>query len=111
MKLRHFYKVNHKKEPIPGSNLKRKSKPAPLSQWREILDPCCSPTDIECTCGPRFFVQIDGIGKPVPGSLIKRFVFPKMEQGIKYMELDWKSSCCPTVTDLNLLWESGNSID
>lgn len=93
MKLRHFYKINHNnKQPIPGSNIKRKSSPGRF--WKEILDPCCNPTDIDCTCGPRFFVQIDGLGKPVPGSLIKRFTFPKMEQGIKYMELPWKSECC-----------------
>src|SRR5688572_32763900 len=97
MKLRYFYKIDHKREPIPGSNVRRKSKPKPLSQWKEILDPCCSPVDVDCTCGPRFFVQLDGLKKPVDHSLIKRFVFPRMDDGIKYYELPWKSDCCSEV--------------
>ena len=92
MKLRYFYKVNHLKQPIPGSNLRRKSKPG--KQWVEILKPCCSPQDIPCTCGPRFFIQIDGLGNPVDGTLIKKNLFPKMEDGIHYQELQWKSPCC-----------------
>jgi len=37
MKLRNFYKIDHTKKPIPGSNVRRKSKPKPLSQWKEII--------------------------------------------------------------------------
>jgi len=97
MKLRHFYRIDQNtKQPIPGSNMKRKSSPGKF--WKEILDPCCSPTTIDCTCGPRFFIQIDGLGKPIPGSLIKRFLFPKMEQGIRYVEINWKSVCCNNIT-------------
>lgn len=101
MRLRHFYKVNHKKEPIPGSNIKRKSKPSPLSQWKEILDLCCEPSEIDCTCGPRYFVKLDTNGKPVPGSLIKRYVYPKMETGMKYQEINWRSVCCPSGIPFN----------
>lgn len=96
MKMRYFYKLDHNKQPIPGSNVRRKSKPG--NQWKEILEPCCTPVQVPCTCGPRFFVQLDGIGKPVDGSLIKRFVFPKMEDGIRYYELPWKSVCCNEIT-------------
>ena len=92
MKLRYFYKIDHNKQPIPGSNVRRKSKPG--NQWKEILSPCCYPLDVDCTCGPRFFVQLDGRGKPVDGTLIKRTGLPKMEENIKYYELDWKSPCC-----------------
>lgn len=93
MKFRHFYKINHKKQPIPGSNVKRKSKPG--NQWVEILDPCCSLTnEVDCTCGPRFFVQLDRLGKPVPGSLIRRTSWPRMDEAIKYQEIDWEDPCC-----------------
>lgn len=96
MKLRYFYKIDHKKQPIPGSNVRRKSTPG--KQWIEILSPCCSPIVIDGTGGPRYFVQLDGYGKPVDGTLIKRPDTPKMEEGIKYYELDWKSPCCRELT-------------
>ncbi len=92
MKLRYFYKINHKREPIPGSNVRRKSKPG--KQWLEILNPCCFPTDIDCTCDFRYFVQLDGVGKAVDGSLIKRKNYPEGLDSIRYMEVDWKSACC-----------------
>lgn len=94
MKLRYFYKIDHKKQPIPGSNIRRKSRPGATHQWKEILDPCCDPLTILCTCGPRFFVQLDGKGKPVDHSLIKRWSLPEMSDGIKYYEIDWMSACC-----------------
>lgn len=96
MKMRYFYKLDHNKQPIPGSNVRRKSKPG--NQWKEILLPCCSPVTVPCTCGPRFFIQLDGLGKPVDGTLIKRFVYPNMVEGIKYYELPWKSVCCNEIT-------------
>ena len=100
MRLRHFYKINHKKEPIPGSNIKAKSRPKPYSQWKEIFDPCCTDVDdIECTCGFRFFVQLDGLGKPVPSTLIKREKWPQMAQGIRYQEIQW-DWCCPPIPGL-----------
>lgn len=92
MKLRYFYKIDHNKQPIPGSNVRRKSKPG--NQWKEITSACCEPITVDCTCGPRFFVQLDGRGKPVDGSLIKRTGIPQMTDGIKYQELQWKSPCC-----------------
>lgn len=99
MKLRYWYKIDHKKEPIPGSNIRRKSRPGASHQWKEILDPCCSPLDLDCTCGPRFFVQLDGGGKPVDGTLIKRVDQPRNNvpegtDGKKLYEIDWKSACC-----------------
>lgn len=94
MKLRYFYKINHKKEPIPGSNIRRKSRPKPYSQWKEITLVCCDPAEIDCTCGPRFWVQIDGANKPVDGTLIKRDAYPLMAENIRYQEIDWKSTCC-----------------
>ena len=92
MKLRYFYKISNKREPIPGSNIRRKSKPG--NQWIEILNPCCTPLTIDCTCGPRFFVQLDGIGKPVDGTLIKRKQHPEPIDNIRYMEIQWESVCC-----------------
>lgn len=100
MKLRYWYKTDHNKKPIPGSNVRRKSRPGASHQWREILDPCCSPLDVTCTCGPRYFVQLDGRGKPVDGTLIKRIHGnrPEGTDGAKFYELDWKSVCCDTIT-------------
>lgn len=99
MKLRYWYKIDHKKQPIPGSNIRRKSRPGASHQWKEILDPCCSPVDVICTCGPRYFVQLDGKGKPVDGTLIKREDQPKNNlpegtDGNKLYEIRWKSPCC-----------------
>jgi len=96
MKLRYWYKVDQNKQPIPGSNVRRKSRPGPSHQWKEILDPCCNPLDVECTCGSRYFVQLDGRGKPVDGSLIKRIDGEKPEgtDGNKLYEIYWKSPCC-----------------
>lgn len=103
MKLRYFYRIDpNKKQPVPGSNVRRKSKPGRF--WKEILLPCCSTTDISCTCDARFFVQIDGLNRPVDGSLIKRFSWPKMEEGIRYVEIDWKSPCCPVTPAFKITW-------
>lgn len=100
MKFKYFYKRDHNKQPIPGSNVRRKTKPG--NQWMEIPSLCCdSPDEIDCTCGARFFVQLDGRGKPVDGSLIKRFGWPQMSEGIKYQEIDWKSVCCVNQMDFN----------
>lgn len=100
MKLRYWYKTDHTKKPIPGSNVRRKSRPGASHQWREILDPCCSPIDVPCTCGPRYFVQLDGKGKPVDGTLIKRIHGnrPEGTDGAKFYELEWKSICCDSIT-------------
>jgi len=92
MKLRYFYKIDHNKQPIPGSNVRRKSKPG--NQWKEITSACCDPISVDCTCGPRFFVQLDGRGKPVDGTLIRRNGIPQMSEGIHYQEIQWQSPCC-----------------
>lgn len=97
MKLRYFYKLDQKKQPIPGSNVRRKSKPSG-HQWKEILDPCCSPSTVDCTCSHRFFVQLDGAGKPVDHTLIKRKAYPEMTEGVRYYEIPWKSPCCGQLT-------------
>jgi hypothetical protein len=97
MKLRYFYKLNHKKEPIPGSNVRRKSIPGPKSQWKEIFLPCCTDTTVECTCGPRYFVQVDGSNRPVDGSLIKRSSLPGKTEGLRLHEIQWKSVCCTVI--------------
>jgi hypothetical protein len=102
MKLKYWYKIDHNKQPIPGSNIRRKSKPGASHQWKEIVKPCCDPQDIDCTCGPRYFVQLDGLGNPVDHSLIKRFSYPRMQEGINYHELPWKSVCCPSA---EITWE------
>ena len=99
MKLRYWYKTDHNKQPIPGSNIRRKSRPGASHQWKEILNPCCSTLDTDCTCGSRYFVQLDGRGNPVDGSLIKRIRGDKPEgtEGMKFYELQWKSPCCATI--------------
>jgi hypothetical protein len=108
MKLKYFYKINHQKQPIPGSNVRRKSKPKPLSQWKEITKLCCNPPEIDCTCGPRFWVQVDGANKPVDGTLIKRDKYPLMSDGIKYQEIEWKSPCCVLPGDILVLGFGGD---
>lgn len=101
MRLRYWYKVDQNKQPIPGSNIRRKSRPGPKSQWKEILDPCCFPLDVQCTCGSKYFVQLDGRGKPVDGSLIKRTHGDKPEgtDGNKLYEIRWNSPCCTYTID------------
>lgn len=94
MKLRNFYKIDHTKKPIPGSNIRRKSKPQG-HQWKELPNFCCSPIDPNCSCGDRYFVQIDKNGNPIDGTLIKRtnaIGAPQPVRGIKYAELNWE--CC-----------------
>lgn len=104
MKLRYFYKIDHNKEPILGSNVRRKSKPAG-HQWKEIIDICCTPPDpISCICGPRFFVQLDNSGKPIDQSLIKRNSYPKMTEGIKYLEIQNSvNDCCTSINWTQLM--------
>lgn len=103
MKLRYFYRIDpNKKQPVPGSNVRRKSKPGRF--WKEILLPCCATTNINCTCGPRFWVQIDGVNKPVDGTLIKRDAYPLMAENIRYQEIDWKSPCCPVTPAFKITW-------
>ena len=104
MKLRNFYKIDHTKKPIPGSNIRRKSRPKPYSQWKEITPVCCDPAAIDCTCGPRFWVQIDGVNKPVDGTLIKRDAYPLMAENIRYQEINWKSPCCPVTPAFKITW-------
>ncbi len=100
MKMRYWYKVDQKKQPIPGSNIRRKSRPGASHQWKEILDPCCSPLDVSCTCGPRYFIQLDGRDKPVDHTLIKRIKGDRPEgtDGTKFYELEWKSPCCALIS-------------
>lgn len=112
MKLKYWYKIDHNKQPIPGSNIRRKSRPGASHQWKEILDPCCYPEEISCTCGPRYFIQLDGRGKPVDGTLIKRVDqprnnFPESTDGYKLYEIRWKSPCC--VINLNYSFVTNDS--
>lgn len=113
MKLRYWYKIDHKKQPIPGSNVRRKSRPGASHQWKEILDPCCNPNNIDCTCGPRYFIQLDGKGKPVDGTLIKRVFqpknnFPEGTDGNRLYEINWKSVCCNEI-NWNFIVSSGTT--
>lgn len=100
MKLKHFYKINpNTKQPIPGSNIKRKSSPGRF--WKEIPKLCCGDVvaEIDCTCGFRYFVQLDGQNKPVPGTLVKRKEFPTVSNNMRFQEINWLSACCePCVT-------------
>lgn len=97
MKLRFFYRIDQKKDPIPFSNIRRKNKPKGL-KWRELKNPCCSKEDVPCTCGPRFFVQLDNSGDPVDGTLIKRKLFPEPEEGIRFMEVRSSADECCLIT-------------
>lgn len=111
MKLRYFYKTDHKKQPIPASNVRRKSKP-PGGQWKELKNVCCEPLDVDCTCGPRFFVQVDYKGDPIDYTVIKRTKVPTTSgEGIKYAEIQWKSVCCSEIEwSLALLNDGAGSL-
>lgn len=102
MKLKYYYKVDHNKLPIPGSNVRRKSSPG--KQWREITPICCGAAPVEATGGFRFFLALDHNNKPIDGSLIKRKGYPEMDRKIKYQEINWKSECCTTPTG-DITWE------
>lgn len=102
MKLKYFYKIDHKKEPVPGSNIRKKSKPG--NQWLEIIPICCEPDSLTCTCGWRYFVQLGANKKPVDGTLIKRKSWPKMDEGIKYQEIQ-APDCCAMI---NWTYEADN---
>lgn len=92
--MRYFYKVDQKREPIPASNVRRKSKPSGRD-WRELHNICCSPFDVPCTCGPRFWVKLDSTNKPVDFSLIKRTEKITPEPGLKYYEIPTSANeCC-----------------
>lgn len=92
MKLRHFYRIDKDKKPIPGSNISAYHKPKHAT-WKEIENPCCVTPDIECFCGPRYFVQLDAGNKPVRGTLIKRLKKPE-QQSTRYMEISQYDMCC-----------------
>lgn len=93
MKLKYFYKIDqHNKQPIAGSNIRRKSSPGKL--WKELIPHCCLNTVVSPTNEMRYFVQLDHNGKPIDGSLIKRNGYPEMSTGIHYQELPWKGACC-----------------
>ncbi len=97
MKLRYFYKIDQNKNPIPASNIRRKSKPSG-HQWRELLNSCCSPQTVPCTCDFRYFVQVER-GNPVDHTLIKRKTKPTPEEGIFYMEVESsKNQCCGLIS-------------
>jgi hypothetical protein len=100
MKLRYWYKTDHNKHPIPGSNIRRKSRPGASHQWKELIPVCCNSQSIDCTCGPQYFVQVDRSGNPVDYSLIKRIEggMPDGTDGMKFMEVQWKSPCCSSIT-------------
>ena len=93
MKLRYFFKVNAKGDPIPGSNIRKSSKPM-KGRWVEILDPCCvTILPIHCECNDfRYWVQIDGRGHPVDYSLIKRKHRPENEVS-RYIEVGGIECC------------------
>lgn len=102
MKLRYFYRIDHKKNPILGSNVRRKSKPSG-NQWKEIIPICCdeSPVNVLCSCGFRYFVQLDGKNKPVDYTIIKRMNKPDSDTGMKFMELP-SNICCIVQTEFVL---------
>jgi len=110
MKLRTFYKTNHKGEPVPASNIRRLSKPP--GSWREFKNVCCFSEEVSCTCDFRYFVQIDNQGNPVDHTLIKRKKFPENQRlGIRYAEVNWKNICCGDLTwDLDVLNTDGSLI-
>lgn len=94
MKLRYFYKIDQNKNPIPASNIRRKSKPNG-HQWKELLNACCSPQIVPCTCDFRYFVQVDPRGNPIDHTLIKRKDKPTPEEKFHYMEVESsKNVCC-----------------
>lgn len=96
MKLRFFYRINQKRQPIPFSNIRRNSKPIG-NRWRELKKPCCEKAEVPCTCDFRYFVQIDGTGSPVDGTLIRRKKFPEPAEGIHFMEVaSSEHECCKT---------------
>lgn len=98
MKLRYFYRIDHKKNPIPASNIRRKSKP-PGNQWKELINPCCveDAAEIPCNCGEfKYFVQLDYKGNPVDHTLVKRMRKADSDTGFKFMEVA-PTSCCPPV--------------
>lgn len=97
MKLRYFYKIDQNKNPIPASNVRRKSKPDG-HQWKELLNHCCDPITVPCTCDFRYFVQVDPRGNPIDQTLIRRKNRPEPEEGIRYMEVkSSKNICCGIV--------------
>jgi hypothetical protein len=108
MKLRYFYKIDQNKNPIPASNIRRKSKP-PGRQWREIFNFCCVQAEVGCFCEPRYFIQLDHKGNPIDYTLIKRDSTPKLNnEGLKYGEIQSpKQECCGIV---NWQFNTPNSI-
>lgn len=115
-KIKHYYRIDNKNRPIPGSNVSRPKKPN-FGRYKEITLLCCDPNDIPCTCSFRYWVRLDANNEPVPGSLIKRNLKP--ENG-NYQEISWLDACCildiaPFVAELNgptgtILDESGEGI-
>ena len=94
MKLKFLYRLDKNNKPIPASNIRRKSIPL-TNRWKEIKNVCCvTPDVVPCSCGMRYFVQIDSQGNPVDHTLIKRALKPRPENGIKYMEISWEDPCC-----------------
>lgn len=99
MKLRHFYRLDNNGQPIAASNVRRLEKPKVKgTRWKELDNFCCNSEEISCTCGPRFFVQVDPRGTPIDYTIIKRDQKPLTETGISYREIDWKSPCCTTIS-------------
>ena len=91
MKSKFFYKINKKGEPVPGSNIRRFYKP--IGKWVEIPKICCDPADVPCTCKHRYFIQVDGTGSPVSGTLIKRKKHPENGSDVRYIEVLWNHCC------------------
>jgi|ERR1044072_2028091 hypothetical protein len=110
MKLKNFYRIDKNNKPVPGSNIRRKSKPL-HAKWEEIKNICCNPLEVPCTCGPRYFVQIDYKGNPIEGTLVKRFSKPEGTSGLRLAEIDWRDKCCITYgLDYNLLGTGDGSL-
>lgn len=110
MKLRNFYKIDHKKNPIPASNIRRKSKPQG-HQWIEMPNFCCEPLNIPCTCDFRYFVQVDLNGNPIDYTLVKRKSKPRSIGNIRWQEVVPNQCCMSSLFNLEYLLTTDGDIE
>jgi hypothetical protein len=92
MKLKSFYRLDKKGNPIPGSNIRRLSKPTQTGRWLLAKNICClTPSTPACTCDFRYWIQIDYAGNPIDHTLIKR---KKRPENVSNRFMEVFGICC-----------------
>ncbi len=116
MKIRYYFEIDRSGRPIEGSNIKTNRPPKASNRWKEYTPQdvlCCTTDDDLLPLDPkgqaRYWIQLDGLNKPISGSLRRKYTRPTHPHFI-YQEV-FPVDCCVcglTAEDFTEAWTNTN---